>query len=149
ISPTKLELVTDWLDGAGLGAGPVEMIGGYRFDDPAGEVGVEGLLARRGDQVFHLPLTYRAAPLPGAEEALVCTMDHSTLGKRWIHHAAADPVAVACFTRALAGEQEQAELEVHRADGTVDHLEPPVRVRRAGARLAGELRLTTDLGMPV
>jgi hypothetical protein len=113
IAPTKLELVAAWLDGQGLGgAGDVAMLGSYRFDDPAGEVGVEGLLVRQAGEVFHLPLAYRGAPLEGAEAHLVSTMDHSVLGPRWVYEAAGDPVALACYAAALAGRQAQADLEL-------------------------------------
>ena len=67
ITPTKRELAEAWLDRLGLGAGDVVMLGAYRFDDPAGQVGVEGHLVRRAGAVFHLPMTYRAAPREGAD----------------------------------------------------------------------------------
>lgn len=130
ITPTKAELVEQWLDRQPWGGtGDLDMLGAYRFDDPAGEVGVEGLLVRRGGRVLHVPLTYRGAPLEGADEHLVSTMDHSVLGERWIYEAHADPVALGCFTRALAGEQDQAEVEVWEGDRLVERREPEVRVR--------------------
>ena len=94
LSPTKLEFVTDWLDDMGFGTGPVTLVGGYRFDDPEGKVGVEGLIARRGDEYFQLPVTYRDAPLEVGSAHLVTTMQHSVLGKRWVYGASGDPVAV-------------------------------------------------------
>lgn len=148
LSPSKPDVVTKVLDAAGLGEGPVEVLGGYRFDDPAGEVGIEALIANRGDATYHVPLTYRGAPLAGAEDALICTMEHSVLGRRWIHPAHRDPVAVACFTRALNGEQEQAIMEVHRPDGSVERIDPAVRVRRSGTG-GGSLAFTTDAADPV
>lgn len=154
ISPTKAEIVATWLDEHDLGEGPVELIGSYRFDDPAGEVGIEGLLARRGDRVFHLPLTYRGAPLTGAEESLITTMEHSALGRRWVHHAEGDSVALDCFARVFAGEQAQATLEVHLSDGSVEEREPAVRVHTEGTgtrAAAGDamVRFSADLGAPV
>ena len=146
LTPSKTDTARGWLDAQAWGGeGPVEVIGSYRFDDLAGEVGVEALLIRRGDRVLQVPFTYRAAPLDGGR--LVGTMQHSVLGERWVYEATSDPVAVGCFTRALAGEQEIAELEVHAADGSVTRREPAVRVRReAGAaseptdvQLLGEL----------
>lgn len=129
ITPTKLELVEQWLDRQPWGGtGELEMLGGYRFDDPAGEVGVEGLLVRRDDRVLHVPLTYRGAPLDDADEHLVSTMDHSVLGERWVYEAQADPVALGCFARALAGEQEQAVVEVWEGDRLVERRVPDVTV---------------------
>ena len=138
ITPTKGELLDAWLDSQPWcpdGAG--EMLGSYRFDDPAGEVGVEGLLARRSGLLLHVPLTYRGAPLDGAESSLISTMQHSALGKRWIYDATRDPVAVHCFVRALRGEQEQAGMELWDGDTLVGRREPTARVHpepgRAGA----------------
>ncbi|AQP47114.1 hypothetical protein BW730_05880 [Tessaracoccus aquimaris] len=132
LNPTKLELVTTYLDTMRWGGGPVDLVGGYRYDDPQGKVGIEGLIATRGDDAFHLPLTYRDAPLAGAEGFLIATMDHSVLGKRWVYDATHDPVAVDAFLRALAGEQEQAELNVYGPDEKLIEVRtPPVVVRVA------------------
>jgi len=120
LKPTKQELVAASLDREGLGgAGDVEMLGSYRFDDPAGEVGVEALLVRRSGKVFHLPVTYRGAPLNGAEAHLVATLEHSVLGRRWVYAAAGDPVALACYAAALAGQQEQAIFEIWDGNAVV------------------------------
>jgi Maltokinase N-terminal cap domain len=133
LDPTKPALLEAWLDRqAWGGSGPVELVGGYRFDDPAGEVGVEGLVVRRGDRALHAALTYRAAPLEGADEHLVCTLEHSVLGTRWVYEASHDPVGLACFVRALRGEQQQASVEVWRDGAFVAHREPLVRVTREG-----------------
>jgi len=32
-----------------------------------------------------VPLTYRGAPLDGAEDALVGTTEHGVLGRRWVY----------------------------------------------------------------
>lgn len=129
LTPTKLELVTSYLDQLGWGGGPVDLIGGYRYDDPDGEVGVEGLIATRGDDAFHLPLTYRGAPLGEAEPYLIATVQHSALGQRWVYDATHDPVAVGCYLRALAGEQDQAVLNVFdAAEQLVEVRDPSVIV---------------------
>ena len=39
-----------------------------------------------------MPVTYRDAPLPGADAWLIGTMDHSVLGKRWVYDGVGDPV---------------------------------------------------------
>ena len=112
ITPTKLELA----DGlarparAGRRGGRGDARCSYRFDDPDGKVGIEALLVRRGGEVFHLPVTYRGAPLDGAEAHLITTMEHSVLGRRWVYDAAGDPVALGCYAAALAGRQQQAGL---------------------------------------
>lgn len=148
LTPTKLELLEVWLDRQPWGgAGALEAVGAYRYDDPQGEVGVEGILVRRGDLLLHVPLSYRGAPLEGADESLVGTTEHSVLGRRWVYSAAGDPVAVGCFERALHGEQEQATLEVHEDGQVVERREPTVRLRlEHGAGGSDELRVVHVLG---
>ncbi len=107
---------------------------------------------RRGGRVLQVPLTYRGAPLAGAEEHLVTLMEHSVLGRRWVYHAAADPIALECFTRVLRGEQAQADLEIHAADGSISTMEPPIRIRVEGTAPAtgtGAPRLSDELTEPV
>jgi hypothetical protein len=103
LRPTKLELLATWLPSRSWYPGPADpelsRVVSYRFDDPAGEVGIETLLVRAGaGPVLQAPLTYRGAPLDGADAWLVGTMDHSVLGKRWVYDACGDPV----YARALA-----------------------------------------------
>lgn len=148
LTPGKAELIGAWLDSQPwAGGGDVELQGSYRFDDPAGAVGVEGFVVRRGARLLHVPLTYRAAALPDAEQALVGRTQHSVLGERWVYRAAADPVAVGCFERALRGEQQQASIDVHDGDRVVARSESGVRLRTEGDLRSGTtLRLIDDLG---
>lgn len=131
LSPSKLDLLACWLDRqpwAGSG-GELERLGTYRFDDPVGEVGIEGFLLRRGAETLHVVLTYRGAPLNSADDWLIGTMEHSVLGTRWVYDGIGDPVSQDALRRALRGEQDQAILEVHDDAGTVvQRLEPEVRV---------------------
>jgi hypothetical protein len=100
MAPTKLELLADWLPRQSwyrdTGQPPaLTRAGGFRLDDPAGEVGIEFLLVGDGEKTTYLvPMTYRGAPLDGAGEALIGTSEHGVLGTRWIYDAAYDPVAV-------------------------------------------------------
>ena len=80
LSPSKQELVESWLPTRSWADGLriAEKVAEYRLDDPAGEVGVETILWRSEDgTVLQTPLTYRAAPLAGAEEHLMGTTEHS------------------------------------------------------------------------
>ncbi|RZS87322.1 hypothetical protein EV189_2747 [Motilibacter rhizosphaerae] len=111
LTPGKLELLEQWLPRQSwyAGSAPLERLGAYRFDDPAGEVGVEVLLVSGGGR-WQVPLTYRAAPLDGADEHLVGTTQHSVLGHRWVYDGCADPVAVALLADAVrtgAGEAQE------------------------------------------
>ena len=122
VSPTKAELLERIFGEA------VTVLGTYRFDDPGGEVGVEAFIACSRAKTRQVVLTYRGAPLEGAEEDLVATMEHSALGRRWIYNGTGDPVAVACFRRALQGEQAQAVEEIRDNGQRVGTCEPTVRL---------------------
>ncbi|MCF8607840.1 hypothetical protein L5I01_31240 [Gordonia sp. HY442] len=147
LSPSKEELIREFLDSAGLARGDVERLAAYRFDDPAGQVGIEAHMVSCGERVFHVPLTYRAAPLDGATP--VGTMEHSVLGHRWVYAAADDPVALDAFTRALRNTQDQADLELHRADGTVEPMATTMTLSVVGAAdPESRLHLTYDVAVP-
>jgi hypothetical protein len=122
LTPTKLEALAAWAPHRPwfVGTGDLALLGAYRFDDPAGEVGIESFLVRAGDgPVLHVPLTYRGAPLAGAEDALVTEMEHTVLGPRWVYDGCADPAyAAALATTVLTGGRE-APLELRQADGVV------------------------------
>ncbi|GIG20196.1 hypothetical protein Cch01nite_09200 [Cellulomonas chitinilytica] len=126
ISPTKAELLGGWVPAQPWGATEVELVGAYRFDDPDGEVGIEThVLAAAGGQLLHAPLTYRGAPLAGAEPFLICTMEHSVLGRRWIYDATGDPVYADVLASVLLAGVVQAAEHVEGADAP---REPTVRV---------------------
>ena len=122
IIPTKAEALSAWLPSrpwsGGAPAAPFDLLAAYRFDDPAGEVGIETHLVRtaRGD-VLQVPLTYRDAPLDGAEHALIDTMQHSRLGRRWVYDGCADPVYAAALTAAILTGGRQAEEWVEKDSG--------------------------------
>lgn len=144
IRPTKPELLERVLDG------PVEVLGSYRFDDPAGEVGVEAFVVRRGTQLQHVVFTYRGAPREGGEARLVSTMEHSTLGTRWVYDGTTDPVAVGCFRRAVLGEQDQAVLELWEDGRLVGTRQPTVQLSAGagGSTDGATVRIVRNLGDP-
>ncbi len=131
ISPTKAELLREWVPAQPWGGADVELVGAYRFDDPDGEVGIETHVLATGDGRFlQAPLTYRGAPLAGADASLICTMEHSVLGRRWIYDATRDPVyAHVLASVLLAGVGQAAEL----VEGSDVPREPTVRVTASGA----------------
>jgi hypothetical protein len=59
------------------------------------------MLLTSGGVLYQVPLTYRDAPLEGAEAALIGTMDHSALGTRWTYDALSDPVYTAELLRSI------------------------------------------------
>ncbi|TDV57550.1 CG0192-related protein [Actinophytocola oryzae] len=129
LHPTKLELLAAWLPGRGWYAEPdgeLTRVASYRFDDPAGVVGIETSLVRVGDgPVYQVPLTYREAPLEGGDGWLLGTAEHSVLGKRWIYDGCGDPVYVTALAGAVFGAVGQAE---EFFDGGTDRREPSMRI---------------------
>lgn len=106
LSPSKLEVLSAHLQtmpqGQDIDVANVRLVDAYRFDDPAGSVGLECHLIDDGaSNIVHIPVTYRDAPLEGAEDLLISTMDHSVLGKRWVYNACGDPVYVQELVRAI------------------------------------------------
>ena len=103
----------------------------YRFDDPAGEVGVETIVWRTADgTLLQVPFTYRATPLAGADEFLVGTSEHSVLGPRWVYDGCGDPVWAAAITTAILTGGQQAQMVIERDGQMID-----VPCRAPGARL--------------
>lgn len=138
LRPSKTELLTQWLpsqpwfDGDGS---TLERLGAFRFDDPAGEVGMETHLVAVDGKTYQVPLSYRGAPLKGAEEFLITTMEHSVLGPRWVYDATGDPVYAGELAAALlTGKPQALEIVV---DGGI--LPPTAELRRSG---------TSDAGLP-
>jgi hypothetical protein len=133
ITPTKAELIAAWLPSrawSGSAGGPLELMGAYRFDDPAGEVGIETHLVRTAEGVvLQVPLTYRGTPLASAERHLAGTMEHTHLGRRWVYDGCGDPVYVTALAAAIGTGGGEAEEWVE-TDGA------PVR-RVATASVAG------------
>ncbi|MFE1776757.1 1,4-alpha-glucan branching protein [Streptomyces sp. NPDC059008] len=139
LKPTKLELLTSWLptrpwyrDGAG--EPKLAKAGGFRLDDPEGEVGIEFIVvtdtSTTQPTTYLVPLTYRGAPLDGAEHALVGTMEHGVLGRRWVYDGLHDRVLTAQLLALIDGRvQAQAQSisdtpdrDVTRSYAGGDHL---------------------------
>ncbi|WP_137724007.1 maltokinase N-terminal cap-like domain-containing protein [Prescottella subtropica] len=134
LSPTKPELVAAWLPVAPYGlapTAPIEMVGAFRFDDPAGEVGIETHLVRVDGATIQVPLTYRSAPLVGA--TVVAEMEHSVLGRRYVHDATTDPVYVQQVIAAIADAGHEAEQYVHVGDAAPQRIPSSVHVSGSGA----------------
>lgn len=129
VSPGKLELLAAWLPAQPwyLGtqnAPDLTKVGGFRLDDPQGEVGIEFMVVtdRSGDRTatYQVPLTYRAGSLSGADGGLVGTAEHGVLGRRWIYDGARDPVLVAQLVALIQGDAKpQAQSVSNTPDPTV------------------------------
>lgn len=152
MSPTKQELVEAWLPSRPWGEGRrvTGKVAEYRFDDPAGEVGVETILWLTEDgTVLQTPLTYRAEPLAGAEAHLVGTTDHSVLGPRWVYDGCGDPVWAAGLATAIATGGRQSQMFIEQDGQRVD-VPPRMQVRGSGSEDAapqvGAVDTVTDEG---
>lgn len=125
LRPSKTELVSAWAEAqpwfAGDAGTEVTHVAAYRFDDSDGEVGIETLLVRAGDgPLLQIVLTYRGAPLAGAESYLISTMSHSVLGERWVYDAVGDPVYLAAVAAAACTGGHEAEQFLARGDDRGD-----------------------------
>jgi hypothetical protein len=129
LTPGKLDLLASWLPSrpwyTDSGQPPqLAKAGGFRLDDPAGEVGIEFMVVtdETGTQPasYHVPLTYRAAPLAGAEHALIGQAEHGVLGPRWVYDGALDPVLMTQLAALISGTaQAQAQSASHTPDPSV------------------------------
>lgn len=121
LTPGKLEVVAGWLPAQpwyrGNGSPQLAKAGGFRLDDPTGNVGIEFAFvtdtADGSPVTYQLPVTYRGAPAADGA-GLISTSEHGVLGLRWIYDAATDPVAVAQVFALLQGRaapQHQSESD--------------------------------------
>jgi Maltokinase N-terminal cap domain len=123
--PGKRDLLTAWLPKQDWylrhAQGPsLARAGGFRLDDPDGEVGIEFDVARDDAAepvaAYLVPMTYRGSPLAGADAHLIGTAEHGVLGKRWIYDGTHDPVLLAQLAQLIQGHvraQSQSQSETH------------------------------------
>lgn len=143
LSPSKIELLAAWLPEQTWfdAAEPIERVSAFRFDDPAGEVGLETFIVGSGTARFHVPLTYRGAPMDHGR--LVGTLEHSVLGTRWVYDGPTDPVYRAVIRDAIVSAAQDVDMVLD--DGTpVPRLEWWARAVGSGATSD---RATWDLGV--
>ena len=150
ITPGKRDLMKGWLPSRSWFDGDLDRkpVGSFRFDDPAGEVGVECFLLGPAEgssaSTLLIPMSYRGAPLEGAEEHLIGTADHSVLGTRWVYDGLADPVAVSTILTAILTGGHEAELTMEQ-DGETITFEPTCRVSGSGTASDGVRADTVSL----
>ena len=147
LSPTKQEIVEGWLPSRRWAAGRTiaEKVAEYRLDDPEGEVGVETILWRLDDgAVVQTPLTYRAAPLAGAEEHLISTTQHSVLGERWVYDGCGDPVWASTLATAIVTGGRQSQMYLEDDAGVRVDIPARMEVRGSGSEPSGPVVTTID-----
>ncbi|MFB9235988.1 hypothetical protein ACFFWC_10595 [Plantactinospora siamensis] len=153
LHPTKIELLAAWLPGRswyrGGDAAALVRVAGFRFDDPAGAVGIETMLVGAGDGPIHqVPLTYRDRPLDGGDRWLLGTAEHSVLGRRWVYDGCGDPVYAAALASAIVTGAGQAD-EYFEIDGRRERREPAMvlghdRAEDVGGPADGPVRRVLD-----
>ncbi|MFC9681490.1 1,4-alpha-glucan branching protein [Streptomyces sp. NPDC056948] len=162
LTPTKLELLTSWLPSrpwyrGGVTEPKLVKAGGFRLDDPRGEVGVEFLVVTDTGgphpTTYLVPLTYRGAPLEGAEHALVGTMEHGVLGRRWAYDGCHDPVMLAQLSALIEGRaqaQDQNISDVPDREVTASYIgEGPLPTDFTATDDRDGTRLTTPHGATI
>jgi hypothetical protein len=155
MNPAKLDLLAAWLPRQPwYGGGPEPRLtkaGGFRLDDPAGEVGIEFMVvtdsAGERAATYQVPLTYRAAALAPASDALIGTAEHGVLGQRWIYDGTHDPVLAAQLVALIQGDAEpQAQSVSNTPDPTVtSHPVTDGTLTAAGAVAVAHGSSATDL----
>ncbi len=158
--PGKLDLLAAWLPRqawyASEPGGPtLARVGGFRLDDPAGEVGIEFMVVRddaaREVTAYLVPMTYRGSALRGADEHLIGTAEHGVLGTRWIYDGTQDPVLLTQLAELIQGRaQAQAQSQSDTPDATV-HAVPTAAAGGQGLSISFARRLSPvadDAGLP-
>ncbi|ONM50108.1 maltokinase N-terminal cap-like domain-containing protein [Nocardia donostiensis] len=127
--PSKMELLAGWLPTRPWYSGPgradaLQPAGGFRLDDPDGEVGIEFMVVTdtggAEPVTYHIPLGYRGSEIDSVAAGLIGTSEHGVLGKRWVYDGTRDPVVVNRMVALLAGgTQAQAQNDSNAPDRTV------------------------------
>jgi hypothetical protein len=131
--PTKIELIASWAPQQDWGPSSdgLDVVGAFRFDDPDGRVGMETHLVTADGVLYQVPLTYRDAPLDGADDALVGRMEHSALGTRWVYDGVRDPAYVVMLAGvAMTGQGEALGMVVYEDRWYI--APSPVRIEGGG-----------------
>lgn len=144
LRPSKLALLQQWLPAQPWFRGSVadvEIVGKFRFEDPAGEVGLDNMILRSRGDLYYVPVTWRSRPLPSWAQ-LIGELHHSELGARYCTNAADDPVFRDELARVVI--EGDGAAEIHSTTGDV--VPTGVTVRGNGETPAGSLRVVRRLG---
>ncbi|HEX3751910.1 MAG TPA: 1,4-alpha-glucan branching protein [Streptosporangiaceae bacterium] len=159
LTPGKLDLLAAWLPRqpwyrTGDGAAELTRAGGFRLDDPDGQVGLEFMVVTDAttDTAYLVPATYRDHELPSASEGLIGTAEHGVLGHRWVYDGAHDPVLVAQLVALIQGRAEpQAQSVTGTPDPTVTTGSPAAAgpLAASGAATVASTGEGTEVQVPI
>ncbi len=94
MTPAKLELISGWLPkqpwyGGGAGTPELATAGGFRLDDPKGEVGIEFMIVAdttaQEPAAYLVPLGHRGAALEGVPAEALIGLSLSAAARRRCH----------------------------------------------------------------
>ncbi len=119
LKPSKMELLSGWLANQDWFDGDpehLERVAAFRFVDPDGEVGLDCMIIASGDSLFHVPVTWRDAPLTVGH--LIGTLEHSVLGTRYCYDGPSDPVYTTELARVIRTADSDADILAEGASET-------------------------------
>ncbi len=122
LTPGKMELLSEWLSDQEWFSGDplqLERVAAFRFVDPDGEVGLDCMIIDSAGSLFHIPVTWRAAPLD--DGSLIGTLEHSVLGIRYCYDAPSDPVYMAELARVIREADVDADILAEGSDEVREH----------------------------
>ncbi|MDO5735974.1 MAG: hypothetical protein Q4P15_05820 [Propionibacteriaceae bacterium] len=135
--PNKIELLAAWLPQQPWFDGDptrLEKVAAFRLVDPDGEVGLDCMLIASNGSVFHVPLTWRDAPVDSAD--LIGTLEHSVLGTRYCYDAPTDPIYMAEVARVIREADTDADVV---AEGEGDARARTISVHGTGSATGKKL----------
>jgi len=122
-----------WYPAKGRGVS-LRSAGSFVLPDPSGQAHVQVQLVAldSGDRVdvVQIPLTYRVQADPALEHALLGTVEHATLGRRWVYDGPHDPAFVAAWLRLMADRASVGTTSGYLVDGASVDPSVPGRVLR-------------------
>ena len=137
LKPGKMELLSHWLPGQewfDSDPAQLERVAGFRFVDPDGEVGLDCMIIESAGSLFHVPVSWRDAPL--GDGSLIGTLEHSVLGTRYCYDGPSDPVYMTELARVIRKADSDADI---LAEGSDEVRDRTITVEGTGSASGGAL----------
>lgn len=137
LTPGKMELLSAWLptqEWFDADPAQLERVAAFRFVDAGGEVGLDCMIIGSTGAFFHVPVTWRDAPL--AKGSLIGTLEHSVLGTRYCYDGPSDPVYITELARVIREADVDADVVAEGSDEAREH---SIAVEGTGSASGGKL----------